>query len=398
MTQARQIWNTSDVSIHPKALAYTVGEDYLMDQNLFFPYDIQASAAHADMLASINLLTEEEASRLKDGLQKAKLAWEKGELKVLPEQEDCHTCIETFLTDLLGDLGKKIHTARSRNDQSLVMIRLYLKDQLQELEGRMQQLIQVWTDWTIHHGDLPMAGYTHLQRAMPTTVGTWLGIYIDALKDLLTMHQALAHLVDQNPLGSGAGFVLPIEVKREVTTKALGFDRTQENPMYCQFSRGFFEGMVLDHLANVHTVLSRWASDMLLFTTQEFNFFDVSRAFTTSSSIMPQKKNQDVFELLRGRLAIVQASATEIKGIFSRLFSGYQRDLQLIKEPLVRGLNTTLDALEIAALITPAITPNETALKASLSEDLYATHRVYDLVKQGVPFREAYAKVKEELI
>ena len=398
MSQARQIWNTSDVSIHPKALAYTVGEDYLMDQNLFFPYDIQASAAHADMLAAINLLTEEEAKHLKDGLQKAKSAWEKGELKVLPEQEDCHTCIETFLTDLLGDLGKKIHTARSRNDQSLVMIRLYLKDQLKELDKSMRALIKVWQTWASEHGDLPMAGYTHLQRAMPTTLGTWLGIYESALKDLLVLQDALLHLVDQNPLGSGAGFALPIEVKREVTTQALGFDRTQENPMYCQFSRGFFEGMVLDHLVNVHTVLSRWASDMLLFTTQEFDFFEVSSAFTTSSSIMPQKKNQDVFELLRGRLAIVQGAATEMKSIFSRLFSGYQRDLQLIKEPLIRGLNTTLDALEIAALITPAISPKPTSLKASLSEDLYATHRVYDLVKQGVPFREAYAKVKEELI
>jgi argininosuccinate lyase len=392
-----QIWNTNNAAINPKVLEFTAGEDKEFDQKVFLPYDIQASKAHVKMLESIELLTKEEAAKLIEGLNKIQTLWDKGEFQIKEDEEDGHTAIEAYLTEHYGETGKKIHTARSRNDQSLVMIRLYEKEQLVQIKTLIQSLIQTWANWSKEHGSLDMPGYSHLQKAMPTTLGTWMGSYQNALEDTLILLEAQAKIIDQNPLGSAAGFGVPMEINKELTTKELGFSRTQDNPMYCQFSRGWFESMLLTSLTQVHTVLSRWASDMLLFTTKEFNFFQIDPAFVTSSSIMPQKKNQDVFELMRGRLAIQEGAQAEMQSIVGRLFSGYQRDLQLIKAPLIRSIQTLQSSLEMAALVTSGIKPNTQALTDSMSEDLYATHKVYELVKQGIPFREAYAQVKKTL-
>jgi len=392
-----QIWNTNGKTVNPVVSDYTAGQDYLMDQEVFLPYDLQASKAHVSMLVSIELLTEGEGQELNSALDEILSLWGAGEFQIKTEQEDCHTAIEAYLTDKLGDLGKKIHTARSRNDQSLVMLRLYEREQMDQLRKNIESLISTWSTWIKQFENIEMPGYTHLQRAMPTTLGLWLGSFQSAMTDLLMVQESIESLIDQNPLGSAAGFGVPMDIDREVTKKELEFSKVQKNPIYCQFSRGFFEGMIVNHIVQVHTVLSRWASDLLLFTTKEFNFFDVDSSFTTSSSIMPQKKNQDVFELMRGRLGVVQGAALELQSISGRLFSGYQRDLQLTKDPLVRSFEVIHAGLEIAALVTPAISPREGVLRSAMSEDLYATHKVYELVKSGVPFREAYAKVKESL-
>jgi argininosuccinate lyase len=367
-----------------------------MDQNIFLPYDLEASKAHAAMLAKQGILTTDELAQLNTGLTQIHQLWEKGEFKVTPEQEDGHTAIEQFLTENCGDAGKKIHTARSRNDQSLTMIRLYTLDQLSQLKALATQLTQAWGDWIDEHGDQPMPGYSHLQKAMPTTIGTWQGSYMNALQDLQIMMDASIKFLNQSPLGSGAGYGIPLEIDKAFTAKELGFAKVQENPIYCQLSRGMFDSQALQVCSQVMTVLGRWANDLLMFTTQEFGFFSLPKEFCTGSSIMPQKQNYDVLELMRAKVATVSSAKLEVDQLTQSLPLGYNRDLQLIKAPLIRGIQTTLDSLSMALTLAPHLTPHNDKLDAALTPDLYATEKVYEHVKKGIPFREAYKQVKSE--
>lgn len=389
-----QIWNTNGQKLLPEVLEFTVSDDASLDQNVFFPYDLAASHAHAKMLCKQGVLTKSELKKIEQGFAELRKKWELGEVKISQEQEDCHTYIEQYLTKHFGDIGEKIHTWRSRNDQSLTMIRLYELDQVRHIKSLMKKLAAAWSVFAKSHSKITMPGYTHMQRAMPTTVSVWMDSYISALQDALPLVDATIKLLNQSPLGSGAGFGIPASIDRDFTARELGFSQVQKNPIYCQFSRGWFESQTLHVAGMVMTVLSRWASDLLLFTTKEFGFFSLPPELVTGSSIMPQKKNYDVLELLRAKSATVAAAKHEIELLIQKLPSGYHRDLQLIKPPLVRGLNVTAVSLNIAALVAKYLKVHSETLQKAMTPEIYATARVYEQVKRGVSFRKAYRTVK----
>lgn len=369
----------------------------MLDQDVFLPYDLKASLAHAKMLLKCGFLNAVEFKNIEKGLAEILDLWEKGEFCILQEQEDCHTAIEQYLTEKYGAAGQKIHTGRSRNDQSLVMIRLYEIAHAKKIMKLCDLLVQAWLKWIKRDGRMPMPGYTHMQKAMPATVGAWQESYKNALEDSLALTKTMAELLDQSPLGSGAGYGIPLDIDREFTARELGFKKVQSNPIYCQLSRGLFESQLLSAAVFIMTILSRWANDLLLFTTSEFDYFSLPAQFCTGSSIMPQKKNYDVFEIMRANLAVVQAAQFETQQISGRLYSGYHRDLQMIKPPLVRGISTTIDTLEIALTLAPQLQVNEKKLAAAMTPELFATAKVYDNVKKGIAFRKAYGKVKKSL-
>lgn len=390
-----QIWNTQNTKINPKVLKFTVGQDYILDQDIFLPYDLVASEAHAEMLEQINVLTPQELKKIKLGLSQIKKLYKEGKFKIKPEEEDCHTAIENYLTknSLCGD---KIHTARSRNDQSLTMIRLYLIDSLTRIQEQTYSLMKSLKEWSKKSKNIPMPGYSHMQKAMPTTVSMWIASYAEALSDSMKLLDSTIKILNQSPLGSGAGFGLPIKIDRKFTAEKLQFKKVQENPIYCQFSRGFFESQSLFAVNQIMIILSRLATDLMLYTTNEFNFFKLPKEFTTSSSIMPQKQNYDVFEIIRANQSITNAAQQEIQSIHSKLQSGYARDLQLIKSPLVRGLETANQTIEIALEIMPHLKINEPELKSKMTKEIYATQEAYKLVDQGIPFRKAYGQIKQK--
>lgn len=391
-----KLWQTAG-GLHAAVEAYTVGNDPALD-TLLLPYDLEGTGAHAAMLVKIGVLEEDEYQQVAQALQDIKALHAKGEFRVTQAQEDCHTAIEQYLTGKLGDAGKKIHTGRSRNDQSLVMLRLYMKDVLAALEDQLKELSKAFAAEAEKTKDIPMPGYTHMQKAMPTKVGTWLGAYGDAFADLAPLVRAVARLIDQNPLGSAAGVgVTGLELDREFTAEKLGFDKVQENPVYSGLSRGYFELMVLQVCELAMTVAGRFAADMLLFTTQEFDYFSLPAEFTTGSSIMPNKRNYDIFEVLRGNAKIVAGYSSQVQAVIGGIGSGYQRDLALTKEPLIKGAELTKNTAELLLHAVPELKVNEAKLKASMTDDLYATEKVYGLVAQGVPFRDAYKQVKDEL-
>jgi argininosuccinate lyase len=375
---------------------YTVGVDYLLDLELL-PYDILGTRAHAKMLHKIKILSSKELGVLQGGLDKILLLWKKGKFKIDKSQEDGHTAIEAFLTENYGEVGKKIHTGRSRNDQSLVMTRLFSKEKLFEIKKEIENLIEV-LEWQIKkQGKIKMPGYTHMQRAMPSSVGMWLGSYHDSLQDDLVLIDAAIKVVDQNPLGSAAGYgENTLGLDRKFTTRELNFKRVQENPMYCAMSRGKFENIVLEAVSNAMFDIGKISSDLLLFTTKEFNFFTLPDSFKTGSSIMPQKKNYDILELIRGNVAIYNGYQHQIENVIKNLYSGYNRDFQLTKEPYMKGMKLAHDTIEVMILVVKNLQANEENLENACTPELYATDEALKLVKSGKSFREAYQKVKEK--
>jgi len=393
MKSSKKLWQV-DNGLHPLVEAYTVGQDYLFDQQLV-PYDVQATRAHAAMLADMKVLSSAELQQIEKILDELLEEWSKGAFTIVQAQEDCHTAIEQYLVASLGDLGKKIHTGRSRNDQVLVMLRLYEKTMLAKLDQALQIVSSTFMSMAKQHASMPMPGYTHMQRAMPTTVDTWLSAFADGFADSRLVVSAASKLIDQNPLGSASGFgIRNFPLKRQVTTTALGFAKTQENPMYCGLSRGMFEVEVLNALTMPMILASRFASDILLFSTSEFDFVRLPKAYTTGSSIMPNKQNYDLFEIMRANVRVFSVYQQEVQQIVSGLYSGYSRDLQLTKPPLVQGLQLAKTTLTLLAEVVPQLLMQPKALHAAMSPDLLATERVYKLVQQGTSFRDAYHIVK----
>ncbi|MFA6177793.1 MAG: argininosuccinate lyase [Candidatus Paceibacterota bacterium] len=375
---------------------YTVGVDYLLDLELL-PYDIEGTLAHAKMLHKIKILNKKELDTLLAGLNKILTLWKKGEFKIDKSQEDGHTAIEAYLTEHYGEVGKKVHTGRSRNDQSLVMTRLFSKEKLLEIKKNVEILIKELEQQIKKQGKIKMPGYTHTQRAMPSSVGMWLGSFCDSLKDDLILIEAAMKVIDQNPLGSAAGYgenILGLDKK--FTTKELNFKKVQENPMYCAMSRGKFENMVLQAIGEVMFDLGKISNDLILFTTKEFNFFTLPDAFKTGSSIMPQKKNYDVLELIRGNVAIFNGYQYQIENIIKNLFSGYNRDFQLTKEPYLKGMKLAMNTIEMMILVIENLEAKKVNLENACSTELYATDEALKLVKAGKSFREAYQEVKEK--
>ncbi|HEX3082366.1 MAG TPA: argininosuccinate lyase [Candidatus Saccharimonadia bacterium] len=391
-----KLWQTSAGTLHPLVEQYTVGQDHLLDQQLL-GYDIAASIAHAGMLQAIGVLTAAEQSALTQALNDLLAVWRKGGFTIQPSQEDGHTAIEQYLVEKLGDTGKKIHTGRSRNDQSLVMMRLYLKDQLKEVAALTASASKAFKTAAGGAGHTPMPGYTHLQKAMPTTVAMWLGSYADALADVPALLKATLALIDQNPLGSAAGFGVSLPLDRDHTTAALGFKKTQANPMYCGLSRGLFELMAVQALNPVMVLAGKFAHDMLMFTTEEFGFFSLPPAFTTGSSIMPHKQNYDLFEVMRGLAHGFGAHAMQLQAIAAGIGSGYQRDLQLSKGVTLAAFNEAVLTLKLLAEAVSALQMHPANLKAAITPDMHSVAEINKLVDRGVPFRDAYAQVKQHL-
>jgi len=397
MKKNKKIWDRKGgITINKVVEDYTVGVDYILDLELL-PYDIQGSLAQAKMLHKIKIISDKELSALTTGLNKILELWKDGKFKIYKSQEDSSTAIEAYLTENYGDVGKKIHTGRSRNDQILVTTRLFSKEKLLEIKQQIQNLVKELDIQIKTHGKTKMPGYTHMQRAMPSSVGMWLGSYRDSLKDDLILLDAVLKVIDQNPLGSAAGYgenVLGLD--RKFTTKELNFKRVQGNSMYCGFSRGKFENMILQSLSNVMFDIGKVASDLLLFTTKEFNFFSLPDSFKTGSSLMPQKKNYDVLEFIRGNMGVFNGYQNQIENIIKNLPAGYNRDFQLTKEPYIKGMKLSIDTVIVMTLVIKNLEIKKENLENALTPELYATDEALKLVKGGKSFREAYQEVKEK--
>ena len=395
----RKLWyKNKTVSIDPVVEQYNAGDDIIYDQELI-PYDVQGSLSYGEMLHRHEILTSGELAKLKKGMAAIMNLYKKGEFVLTLEDEDCHTKIENYLTEHYGDIGKKIHTARSRNDQVLVTMRLFMKEKLNNLNKVAIDLAETLLEAAKKYEFVPMPGYTHMQKAMPTTLGTWYGSFVESLLDDIRISMAINdQLVDQNPLGSGAGYGSPFSFDRDKLSKDLGFKRTQNNVIYCQNSRGKIEGMVLEACEQMMLTLNKLASDLLFFTTQEVRFFTIPDNVSTGSSIMPQKKNLDVAELIRARTATVVSCKHEITTNILNKISGYHRDGQEIKRPLFLGLRYTEMSLRAMSVIVNSIHPNEDRLIEDMTPELFAAHKAFEMVKKdGISFRDAYVKVGANL-
>jgi argininosuccinate lyase len=392
---ASKLW-TKGYRLDRQVEEFTVGDDYLLDRQLV-RYDCLASIAHARTLGRAGILTDGEVQRLVEELDRIIRLDAEGSFKVLREHEDCHTAIENHLTQELEDLGEKIHTGRSRNDQVLAALRLYYKDELAECRGQVSKLLKSIEEFVARCGEVELPGYTHTRKAMPSSIGLWAGSFAESMEDNLRLVDAAEDLVDQCPLGTGAGYGVPLPLDREYTAELLGFARVQANPIYVQSSRGKFESTILHALSQVTADLNKIATDLIVFSMPELGYFELPDELCTGSSIMPQKRNPDVLELVRARHHQVVSLEFQVKNTVANLPSGYNRDLQLTKGPTQRALQATLESLSVMAVVFRKLSVDEERCAAGLTDEVYATERVYELVKQGVPFREAYRMVAKEL-
>lgn len=386
-----KLWQTKQ-KLNKQVEAFETKDDLLLDQKLV-KYDVLGSIAHAMMLNKIGILTHKELKLLKSGLNEILELNKQGKFILKEGDEDIHTKIENFLTLKCGEAGQKIHTGRSRNDQVLTAIRLYTKDKLGNIIKEVKSLEMSLIEYAKKYTKVEMPGYTHMQKAMPYTVGLWLESFAESLGDDLQLVQAVYNIINQSPLGSAAGYGVPFDVKRDYTATLLSFKKVQKNPLYCQNSRGKFEASVLAALISVLQTINKFAQDVLLFTTQEYGFFTVDDTLTTGSSIMPQKKNIDLAELLRSKVHIVLGHYVSIVSLSSNLPSGYNRDLQDTKKPLFESLDITYDSLKMCQILLDGLHPIETKLKAAMTSELYAASKALKLAKKGIPFRTAYKKI-----
>ncbi len=390
------IWQDNDGKQTDRTIMeFMAGEDVVLDRELFV-FDIQATAAHVRGLARIGILSAEESESLCLLLDQLKQDFTTGRFILDERFEDGHSAIEIFLTEKLGDTGAKVHTGRSRNDQVAVATRLFLKAGLQQLASLNGRIAQACLSRAERHADVPMPGYTHLQRAVPSSIGLWMGGFAEAFTDDLVFASSVLELIDCSPLGTAAGYGVNLPLDRDGVAGELGFGRIQINPMYTQNSRGKFEIMALQAASHAMQDVRRLAWDLSLFSTSEFDFIELPGQYTTGSSIMPNKSNPDVVELLRGRAATIDAAVVEIQSVLS-LPSGYQRDLQLTKAPLIRGLNAALQALAIVPPLVEGIEFKEENMRRAISLDMFATDIALANTALGVPFRTAYLDAKKTL-
>ena len=387
-----KLWEKG-IEVNKLILDFTVGNDYLLDKKLV-KYDCIASKAHAKMLAKINILTQEEASLLISGLDEIiKLSLEE-KFDITKEEEDCHTAIENYLTAKFGEIGKKIHSCRSRNDQVLSAIRLYEKNELCEIFALLDEFIFALELVSAKNKDTPMPGYTHMQKAMPTTISDWLGCFVESAKDNKKTIEFIAKLINQSPLGSAAGFGVPIfKIEKEFTAKEMGFEKPISNPIYAQLTRAKFDSLLLHGNTQIMFDLNKLANDLITFSTKEFNYISLPKEFCTGSSIMPQKNNPDALELVRANYHIVLGEEFKQKSLIANLLTGYNRDIQLTKGPVINSIETVKNCLKIMILLVEKILVNEENCLKAMTCELYATEEAYALVKQGIPFRDAYKEV-----
>ncbi|MFZ1375220.1 MAG: argininosuccinate lyase [Geothrix sp.] len=381
-----------DVAIH----RFTVGEDPDTDLTLL-PWDCLGSAAHAKMLAATGLLEPGDAAALVRGLKRISNLARQNAFPIPPHLEDSHTAIEADLTRSLGPVGQRIHLGRSRNDQVILAFRLFLRDALLRLGLRVSDLAQAFVAFARVNQDVPLPGYTHLRRAMPSTFGMWAAAFAEGLLEELEALQSVYQRLDRCPLGSAAGFGVPLPIDRELTAKLLGFSKVQRSPIDVQNSRGRHETAMLQWAASTGGVIEKFLWDVSFYTTEEFGFLKLPDAFTTGSSIMPQKKNPDVVELARGRCRELRGTAGLVEQVASGLPSSYHRDLQLLKRPVILGLRQADELFGVLVRLIPALQVNAEATTIASTDELYAAHQAFVYVQGGLPFREAYRKVAQQL-
>ena len=338
-------------------------------------------------------MKKNESNRLNKSLKELRKKFLEGSFKLTKQYEDCHSAIEFYLTKELGDLGKKVHTGRSRNDQVLVAMRLFAKNNLHDFKKLNQSIAKIFLQMANKYEYIPMPGYTHLQRAMPSSWGLWFSSYAESFIDNIDLINSTIEWIDSNPLGSAAGYGVALPLDRKTTTKELGFKRLQLNSLYTQNSRGKYEMQVINTLKQSMLDVRKFAWDMSLFMSQEFNLLNIDKAYLTGSSIMPNKQNPDVIEILRANYSILAGQASELENIIS-LPSGYHRDLQLTKRSLVSSFNISLKSLGILPKLIKSIKVNKKNSLEYIDNEMKMTDKVYALVNQGIPFRDAYNKVK----
>jgi len=390
-----RLWDKG-VTLDSRVLEFTAGEDHKLDDRLV-RYDIRASIAHAEMLAEQSLLSAQELAAIRAALTAIGDEHARGQWRISLEQEDSQTAIENLLTARIGAAGGRLHTGRSRNDQVLAALRLYMRDAAQDLRQGAIAVADALDALSERQGSLELPGYTHMQQAMPSSVALWAAGFAAELRDDAEGLDLTQRRIGKNPLGSAAGFGTPnLDINRDATRARLGFEVTQEPVTAVQLSRGKAEAQLLFEITLLAQDLARLAADLLLFYTQEFAYVSLPSAFTTGSSIMPQKRNPDVFELVRGRSAVAQAALNEVLGITQKLTSGYHRDLQLIKPPLFRGIDSCLQTLEIlpSALDGVRFRPENIRLDPGIHAAAAANALV---AQEGIPFREAYRRVAAKI-
>jgi argininosuccinate lyase len=391
-----KLWQKENTTISEKIEKFTVGRDREMDLYLA-PFDVLGSMAHAIMLQEVGLLTNDELGLLTDELKNIYRQIGQGNFEIEPGVEDVHSQVELMLTRKLGDVGKKIHSGRSRNDQVLVDMKLFLRSRLEDVAKATKKLFdQLMLRSEQHKNDL-LPGYTHLQIAMPSSFGLWFGAYAEALVDDMAMLQTAYRLANKNPLGSGAGYGSSFPLNRTLTTQLLGFETLHYNVVYAQMSRGKTEQTALTALAAIAATLSRLAMDVCLYNSQNFGFLTLPDDLTTGSSIMPHKKNPDVAELLRAKTNRLKALPTEITLVMSNLPSGYHRDMQLLKEMVMPAFDELLECLDVAHFMFEHLEVKPDLLNDAKYDLLFSVERVNALVVAGVPFRDAYQQVGQEI-
>jgi len=392
---AQKLWE-KNVQVDHEVDLFTVGKDREMDLYLA-PYDVLGSMAHITMLESIGLLTKEELQLLLKELRAIHSVAEKGEFVIEEGIEDVHSQVELMLTRQLGDMGKKIHSGRSRNDQVLLDLKLFTRAKIQQIVKSAEKLFQVLLEQSDRYKHVLMPGYTHLQIAMPSSFGLWFGAYAESLVDDLRLMEAAYRICNRNPLGSAAGYGSSFPLNRQMTTDLLGFDSLDYNVVYAQMGRGKMERTVAFALAGIAATLSKLAFDACLFNSQNFGFIKLPDQFTTGSSIMPHKKNPDVFELTRAKCNKIQGLPTQITLICNNLPSGYFRDLQIIKEVFLPAFDELNDCLTMVTHMMREIKVNEHILDDDKYALVFSVEEVNKRVLNGVPFRDAYKQVGLEI-
>lgn len=390
-----KLWQKS-TNVNEKIEAFTIGNDQALDL-LLAPFDILGSLAHTQMLESIGLLTKTEYDQLARALKNLYKEAQAGNLTIDKGMEDIHSQVEYLLTKQLGESGKKIHSGRSRNDQVLVDLKMYFRWEIEQIAGLVAELVKGLLKQSEAHKAVLIPGYTHLQVAMPSSIGLWLGAYAESLTEDLIALRAAFEMANKNPLGSAAGYGSSFPLDREMTTRLLGFEAPNYNVVYAQMTRGKTEVALAHALASVGATLSRMAMDICLYTGANYGFISFPDELTTGSSIMPHKKNPDVFELVRGRCNQLVGLPNELRLILTNLPSGYHRDLQQLKEHLFPGIQTLKHCLDISAFAIDQMRVNELVLNDPKYDYLFTVESVNELVLKGMPFRDAYKAVGQQV-
>ncbi|AZI39679.1 argininosuccinate lyase [Epilithonimonas vandammei] len=392
----KKIWQKDNTKTNDLVNKFTVGKDLDFDDRLA-KYDVLGSIAHAKMLAEVGLIRLDEEQAIVAVLEEVLSEIEKGSFEIDKTAEDIHSQIETILIEKLGETGKKIHTARSRNDQVLTDIKLYLLDEIREITERTDSFFQILKDKANQHKNVLLPGYTHFQVAMPSSFGLWFGAYAESLVDDLELLFATKNIINKNPLGSAAGYGSSFPIDRESTTYKLDFRTLNYNVVYAQMTRGKSEKLLANSLSVLAGTLSKFSYDVCLYLSQNFDFISFPKEFTTGSSIMPHKKNPDIFELVRARCNRIQALPNELILLMNNLPSGYHRDLQLTKEILFPAIDSLKECLEILIYTLPNIEVKDNILDDEKYKYIFSVEKINEEVKNGKSFRDAYIQIGQEI-